>query len=169
MGEKYKTLGSRGQWRAEELGGLKPTVYDWCRLAAFIDGEGSVQINPYNKRPKGAIFQIRVLITNTNPALPLWITETFGGHVITRDFKNPKWKLSYCWSCTAARAAWILHNCLPWFLLKKTQAELLLEMQDRIDKTVQGRGRIVPDAERSYRSVIHEQVKALNSKGPANQ
>lgn len=163
---EYNTIGTRGTWRSEELKGLKPTVYDWARLAAFIDGEGSVQINPYSNRAKGSIFQARVLITNTNPILPLWLTETFGGNVVTRDHKNPKWKVAYIWSCTAGRASWILHNCMPWFLLKKAQAELLLEMQDRIDKTTHGRGRTISDAERDYRSLIHEKVKSLNHKGP---
>lgn len=153
-------------WKSEEFDQIKPSVYDWCRLAAFIDGEGSVQLNPYSNRRLGAVFQVRVIITNTNPALPLWLTANFGGNVVSRDHGNPKWKMAYTWSCTAARAAWILHNCMPWFLLKKAQAELVLEMQERIDHTRRGRGLSLSEAEREYRTGLQEQVKALNAKGP---
>jgi hypothetical protein len=163
----YDTLhASRRHWREEQLGDLKPTVYDWCRMAAFLDGEGQIQINPFSNRKFGSIFQVRILVYNTDPALMLWLTATFGGNVVSRQHDNPKWKRSYTWSCTAGRAAWILHNCLPWFILKKPQAELLIEMQDRIDLTVQGRNRRLSDEERDYRKEIHRSVKALNAKGP---
>jgi hypothetical protein len=166
MTKTYK-VASRRQWKAEELDGLKPTVYDWCRMAAFLDGEGCLQFNPYKRfRRKG---QVRIIVLNTNPALPTWILQTFGGNVVIRDHNNPKWKISYCWSCTAGRAAWIMHNCLPWFLLKKAQAELLLELQTHIDQTRQGRGRQISDEECAYRDGVHVEIKKLNAKGPVNQ
>ena len=162
MSEAY-TVASRRAWKSEELDGLKPTVYDWVRMAAFIDGEGSVQVNPYGKR---RLHQVRILVSNTNAALTNWLLRTFGGNVVLRDHKNPKWKVAYIWSCTAARAAWILWNCLPWFLMKREQAELLIELQERKDLTRQGRSLRLPEEERAYRATIHERVKVLNHKGP---
>ena len=168
MGETY-TTGPRRQWRSEEFAGFKPTIYDWCRMAAFIDGEGGVQVNPYSQRKNRGIVQCRVLVTNTNPALPIWLSATFGGNVVFRESGNPKWADRYTWSATAGRACWILFNCLPWMLLKKSQAELLLELQERIDQTRQGRNRTLSETERDYRVMIHEKVKLLNVKGPKNK
>jgi hypothetical protein len=163
MSDIYKSAGKRGQWKAEEFDGLKPTVYDWVRMAAFIDGEGNIQVNPYKKTRK---VQVRIVIVNTNEMLPLWLQETFGGHIVTRAFKNPKWKPCYAWSCTSGRACWILHNCLPWFLMKGSQAKLLMELQEHIDTTPHGRGTRLSEADHVYRDAIHFQVKKLNAKGP---
>lgn len=160
----YQTVADKRLWRAEEFDGLKPTVYDWCRMAAFIDGEGCLQVNPYKKTRK---VQVRMLIGNTNPNLAAWLKPTFGGHVVITTKPSPKYKDAYIWSCTSGRAAWIMYNCLPWFLLKKAQAELLMELQTHIDQTRQGRGRRVSEEEYEYRDGVHAQIKKLNARGPA--
>ena len=46
MAQWTQGVGQRRLWKAEEFDGLKPTVYDWCRVAAFLDGEGNLNINP---------------------------------------------------------------------------------------------------------------------------
>lgn len=83
-----------------------------------------------------------------------------------RESDNPKWKDRYTWSVTAARACWILHNCLPWMMLKNEQAKLLLELQDDIDHTLQGRGRRLTQEQIDKRVDLREKVKFLNLKGP---
>lgn len=157
-------VGPRGVWRAEEYDGLKPTVYDWVRMAAFIDGEGNIQVLPYGPTGKRKKFQVRIIIGNTNPVLAVWLKETFGGNIIIRDHNNPKWKVATIWSCTAGRAAWILWNALPWFLLKKAQADLMILLQTHIDLP---RKKRVPDEVIAYRADIHRQIKKLNAKGPS--
>lgn len=156
-------VGPRRQWRSEEFDGLKPIVYDWCRMAAFIDGEGTVDINTCGS--KADRYIVRVLIGNTNPNLVIWLKRTFGGNVIYRVNRNPKAKNSYIWSCTAARASWILYNCLPWLLLKGQQAQLMMELQENIDTTRQGRGRRVSDESIAWRAGVKEKLRALNAKG----
>ena len=37
MAQWTQGVGQRRLWKAEEFDGLKPTVYDWCRVAAFLD------------------------------------------------------------------------------------------------------------------------------------
>lgn len=61
-----------------------------------------------------------------------------------------------------------MHNCLPWFILKKAQAELLIQLQEHIDETRQGRGRSVSEDSHLYREDIHRRVKKLNRKGPVD-
>jgi hypothetical protein len=160
-------------WKAEEFDGLKPTVYDWARMAAFLDGEGNLNINPIrdkNRKP-GVRCQVRILIGNTNPALPVWIRETFGGNIVLRGTNgiNPRAKQSYIWSCTAGRAAWVLHNCLPWFLLKEAQAKVLISLQEDIDTTYQGRSRKVSQERLDQRLALKDELHKLNAKGRDNQ
>jgi len=167
-------IGQRRLWKAEEFDSLKPTVYDWARMAAFLDGEGHLNINPiYDKRriKNPTHLQVRILIGNTNPALPVWLRETFGGNIVLRNSQrnNPRAKQSYIWSCTSARAAWIMHNAMPWFLLKEAQAKLLLTLQEEIDKTRQGRGKFVSPERLKQRMEIKNQLHKLNAKGCDNQ
>lgn len=172
MSKWTQGIGQRRQWKAEEFDGLKPTVYDWVRMAAFLDGEGNLNINPrYDTRnnSRGWQVQVRILIGNTNPALPVWLRKTFGGNIILRQVKNLKAKDSYIWSCTSARAAWVLTNCMPWFLLKSAQAEILISLQEEIDATRQGRGRRVADASVERRMLLKQELHKLNAKGRANQ
>lgn len=135
-------------------------------MAAFMDGEGNLQVNPYKGRRAA---QVRILIGNTDANLALWLRRTFGGNVCIRNNRkyNPKAKTSYIWSCTAGRAAWILHNSIPWLLLKSAQAELLMELQTNIDLTRQGRGKHVSDEVFEYRRSVHVRIKELNAKGCA--
>lgn len=158
----------RRVWKSEELDGKRPSGYDWARIAAFIDGEGNLNINPFCR--KGSTTQnhaIRVLIGNTNPILPIWLQETFGGHIVSRDYDNPKWKVAYIWSCSSSRAAWILYNCEPWLLLKSDQAKLLIRLQENLDTTIQGRGLRVSPESIEFREGLKTQLHKLNAKGPS--
>lgn len=163
-----RVRGLRRQWKSDELAGLKPTIYDWCRLAAFIDGEGNLNINHCSDaRPRNII---RVLIANTNQDLVLWLSRTFGGVVTMRVHNNPKWKPAFVWACSAARAAWVIHNSLPWMLLKNKQAALLLELQEDLDKTRQSsKHEGISLDSIALRQRIGAEVKRLNAKGPAAQ
>jgi hypothetical protein len=165
MSQWKQGIGQRRMWKAEEFDGLKPTTYDWCRLAAFIDGEGNLNINPGKTKAGRPRFQVRVLVGNTNPVLPVWLKETFGGNIVLRINHVPSHKDAYIWSCTSGRAAWILHNALPWFLLKQAQAKILIELQEHVDMTRQGRGRTVTDDDNEYRVTLKDQLHVLNAKG----
>lgn len=171
MAEKYK-VGPRRMWKADEFDGLKPTVYDWVRMAAFLDGEGHMNINPIPRRNNmGPRLQVRILIGNTDPRLPVWLRDTFGGNIVLRNSQkyNPRAKQAYIWSCTAGRAAWILYNCAPWFLLKEAQAKLLIQLQEDIDKTRQGRSKHVSDERITARFLLKDELHKLNAKGRDNQ
>jgi len=173
MSEWTQGVGQRRLWKAEEFDGLKPTVYDWARMAAFLDGEGNMNINPiHDMRRKNPLhLQVRILIGNTNPNLPVYLRNVFGGNIVLRNQQkyNPRAKQTYIWSCTSARAAWILHNCMPWFILKSAQASLLINLQEEIDKTRQGRGRSVSTERIASRIAMKNELHRLNAKGCDNQ
>ncbi len=162
---KPRQLVQRGTWKSDELEGLKPTIYDWCRMAAFLDGEGHLDINPGRGSSGNLRYQTRILIGNSNPALPAWLIKTFGGTFHIRRITNRNAKDQYIWNCMSGRAAWILYNCMPWFIMKQAQAELLLALQESVDKTVQGRNRVVQPTEIELRSNLKQQLAKLNQRG----
>jgi len=157
-------VGPRRMWKAEEFDEHKPTVYDWCRMAAYLDGEGHLNLNPMIRK-HGRTIQVRIIIVNTDPQLPSWLKEVFGGNVCVRVPQNPKAKLIYAWSCTAGRAAWVLYNSLPWFIMKRAQADILIAMQEEVDKTRQGRGIRVTDEQWDRRFTLKAELHKLNLKG----
>ena len=56
-------------WKVPSFGEHNPSPLDWARLAAFIDGEGSILINTQKSvaasAPRGH-FYLRVTVANTD-------------------------------------------------------------------------------------------------------
>src|SRR6266487_1864296 len=112
-------------------GTIEPTEIDWARLAAYIDGEGSILITErhYKSSPYPGMY-IRVILANTDPRLPLWAKERFGGVFVIGWRDQPEHhKTPYKWHVSCNQAASVLEKCLPYFLLKKEQAEVALAFQ----------------------------------------
>jgi hypothetical protein len=106
---------------------FNPSEADWARLAAFIDGEGCIDIHesPYMpSRKKRSPIYIRIHVSNTDPRLFKWCQDNFGGTLQLRNKQRQGWRNCYVWFASCRRAAWILQNCLPYFVLKRDQAEL---------------------------------------------
>jgi len=146
------------------------SVVDWARLAAFLDGEGSISIvYAVHKTPRLASKRtqyeyVRLTIANTDPRLIDWLVATFGGIVRSRVYKrNDKWKPAFWWTSSCQRAAEILRGCLPYFILKRDRAELALALQATMVRSGR-KGTPIEVIER--RGVIKQQLHALNAKGP---
>lgn len=113
---------------------IEATTLDWARLAAFIDGEGSIFIGlqKYISRNTQRALQrtfIGVMITNTDVRLFTWLQERFSGCVSPMASKNPKWTPGYQWRVTEKEAMHVLENCLEYFVLKRNQAEIAIAHQ----------------------------------------
>jgi|SRR5580692_2853114 hypothetical protein len=109
---------------------MEPTQIDWARLAAFIDGEGTIVIKPYLVK----YTQLFVRIANTDPRLPLWCRKCFDhGKVYASDSQSRKFPgrmRVYTWIVQSKKAELILRGCLPYFILKKEQAEIALAYRE---------------------------------------
>lgn len=100
---------------------------DWARLAAFIDGEGSIVIaraRPMAKyRQRSISYSLNVTITNTSPQLIAWLNGNFGGSVHSKKLAGghrPIWS----WHLLEKQAEAVLQKCLPYFIIKQQQAEI---------------------------------------------
>jgi len=119
----------------------KPSELDWVRLAAFIDGEGFIDIEthtqyrPHLKR-EYTTHRLRIVIVNTDPRLALWLKATFGGCANFEPTKNPKWRHKLVWYLCSRAAADVLLSCLPYLLLKIEQAETALAFQATVTNKV---------------------------------
>lgn len=105
----------------------KVSEIDWARLAAFIDGEGTIMIGRTQKA-NGAIYHmLAVIVSGTSPLLMTWLQDTFSGE--TYLVPASKWRANatcYSWRMHEARAEAILLHCLPHFIIKGEQARVAL-------------------------------------------
>lgn len=147
---------------------------DWARLAAYIDGEGCINIHTNRgqvARGKSRMHSLVIGITNTDPRLPAWILDTFGVGLCYRVPDSPsvskkiaegKWQPRFHWNITARLAAQILEGCLPFFVIKREQAEISIAFQKT--KTYHGKGRLrerVPDNVIQMREQMAQKVRGL--------
>lgn len=107
-----------------------PSEIDYARLAAFIDGEGTIAIARRNRedRPSHSYY-LRIDIGNTERILTDWLKSVFGGNVYQCKRKKAR-KLFYTWAIHSYKVVDILNHTLPYLIIKIEQAELGLEFQE---------------------------------------
>ena len=103
---------------------LSPEVLAY--MAGIIDGEGSIALV---RHPGNRIFRMEfVIVQSQSPKLPKWIQSHFGGRIDRIDNKhNHIWR----WAAHPDVQANTLRHCLPYLVLKKRQAILLLYYYER--------------------------------------
>ena len=146
----------------------KVSAIDFARLAAFIDGEGTIYINmPYKNygRAKGPQHRLCVLVSNTDPRLMEWLKSTFDGCVyIVRNTKssNPLGKKRVMhWQVNERMAMHLLEHILPFMLLKRQQAEIGLAFM-KLKKTRAQTGTPLTDDEIAQRQGMKFAISGLN-------
>ena len=140
-----------------------PSELDYVRLAAFVDGEGCISI--YHRKPSKKdnvhnwkrTTQLILSVRNCDPRLPLWCKEVFGGS-IGRSYPRPPRRNSFLWVIRYKKAADILQACMPFFLLKREQAEIAIAIQQTMKRW--GRAQ-VPDNVRAQRATLTAELKRL--------
>lgn len=146
----------------------------WVRLAAFIDGEGHLtiarQTSSFKKLRSPHHWQhiTHVSVSNTDPRLPLWLLETFGGAVTMQQKhkRNPNWKDISHWRLTGKDAGIVLRECLPFLLLKKDQAEVLLAFQSLLESgTRRGKRRAISVEEWDQREGLRSKILVMTARG----
>lgn len=147
---------------------IEPTEMDWARLAAYIDGEGSIMIDRQVRKDSINLhFGLVIVIANTDPRLVLWGRERFGGRIYARSIRSAKHRMAYAWHISSSQAEYVLRGCLPYFLLKREQAEIGLAFRE----TYRMEGSLVRSGKKGWRSVpasviatrqeLHQRIKEL--------
>jgi hypothetical protein len=133
---------------------------DWARLAAYIDGEGCILIK--SNKPRITLGDVneryheRVIVANTDARLIVWLKETFGvGNVTTHQLNltpgHRMRRLRYDWEVTCKDAVWILQGTLPYFVIKREQAEVCLTLRKTFAWVRNAKGQRQPNDESQIR------------------
>ena len=149
----------------------KPTKTDWIRLAAFIDGEGTIAIKNLTTK-SGRYSQLFVAIANCDPRLPMWCHKKFGGLIYANDHnaarrRGKNWNRFYRWIQHSASAERLIRGCMPYFLIKKEQAAVALAYRETfLFKGGKGSARILSDADIAIRQKCREELHRLKREIP---
>jgi hypothetical protein len=106
-------------------------------FAGLFDGEGCVCLAEYHPRygGKGQVspyFRAQMSVSNTHHGVLLHIQRTIGG-IIGKPVhrgkpRRPLWR----WSAASRESAHIIRHILPFLVIKKQQALLLLEFHESV-------------------------------------
>ena len=127
-------------------------------LAGIFDGEGTVGL--YNSRNR---HESTVMITNTDPRLMLWIKDKIGyGCIATiRNSYHRRKHVVHHWRiCNRPRVKDFLEAIIPYLIVKKDQAELLLSLWQLEGN--KSKVKITPDV-KAKRDYVMEQLKYLKT------
>jgi len=141
------------------------TTSDLVYAAATIDCEGTIGIMVQREPSRNGgvlqFFYAIVSVTNTDSILTGWLQEMFGGNTGVRN-RNENHKPSYYWNVSTSSAYAFIEQVFPYLKLKWQQAELALELRDRIELS---NGKRLTSDEIEARMALKEAMNALNKKG----
>jgi hypothetical protein len=131
-------------------------------MAGIIDGEGSLNIeiqSPNSTCRKTDYYAIRLVIINTNKQLMDWLVANFEGKIRIRK-KLENRRQCYDWIIHSFKAAEILKACLPYMIVKKPSAEVIIEFMDH----KKDGWNITPDV-KEHRKFLYDKLKKINKTG----
>ena len=104
-------------------------------FAGIVDGEGSIGIAKCKKsikqNRKGYAYRAFFHITNTHLPMLEYLSKHFGGKISYLDERA----MCYNYTFSANKIRDILPKLIPYLLIKKKQAEIVLEFLTRMEKT----------------------------------
>ena len=106
------------------------TVEQLAYLAGILDGEGCLKPSRLpNKKTGEYIYKVaRVEVSNTSKELIDWLYGTFGGHVCPMIEREGNRKPQYRWKLRKQEMKDILPLVIPYFQIKKKEAEDILDL-----------------------------------------
>ena len=161
-------MGTRKHFRPER----EQLATEWSQLAAYIDGEGCIIIthSPAKDKPHwNPHFSLVVQVTNSDMRLLVWCKKTFGGFITNKKRKVCKAlgkRPLFHWHVVSGDAEWVLKNCLPYFIIKKEQAEVGIAFRESFPTVKYGKGYRVPSNVIEYRKTLKSKLSELKQSVP---
>lgn len=137
-----------------------PTHLQCAYLAGLIDGEGSIIIKHKNHRQ----YSILLTIYNSHEPVLQWVTSHFGcGFVCTQRNQRDRDQVPvYAWTSASFRAYHVLRATLPYLIIKKAQAEIVIEFQEALTSKQRHRWNQITDDDLQWREEQRLRLSRLN-------
>ena len=140
---------------------LKDAAY----IAGILDGEGCITLSKKKDPTMKLGYGLRphIMVTNTNKSLIKYLRDTTDlGIIYEGKLTNPKHKPNFRWQLWSLQAQSLLKEVLPYLLIKRKQAELLLEYIDRCSGK---KGGFLSASMLKYQAKTCDKMRKLNKRG----
>lgn len=149
------------------------TEIEWAQLATWLDSDGCISIlkSKPSRSAVNSTYHPRIQVYNSASCVMEWLQNHFNGTVVDTKRHRREHKQPHVWTCSTADHVALLKGALPYFLVKKDRALLLISYHENMlwdGKARKGRGRatiMIPD-EVARREGLYQQVHVLNQLGP---
>lgn len=140
------------------------TEAELAYFAGILDGEGSFVLH---RHKDGYRFACQMQVGNTDVRLLEWIRARFGGSVNRERRPNTTHKPVYRWVSQADTMDAVITAVLPYLIVKKDQAELMLAYRRTLAPMIRTKRSTndVPEHVKSERIRIHGSLAILNRRG----
>lgn len=149
------------------------TVAEAAYTAGIMDGEGTFYIGNYsgNRKNGDKHFQTLIAVATTDKSLMDWLHNTFGGGVRAytpgQMAKNSR-KQVFRWCATSNRMLHICEIIFPYLVIKKRQAEIMIEIRRTFDDlhNIKGRQHVqnLPKGILELRQQLMDELKLLHTR-----
>lgn len=136
------------------------TVEELAFTAGLMEGEGSVTINTFTKRNKGALI---VSCSNTNRELIDFLNDRWPGYCKPVTGLGPRRKPAWRWTIAALQALAFLEQIEPYVVTWRMKERIETARRWQAIKTKHWRHRTEADAEASF-NTFHW-MRELNVRG----
>lgn len=159
---------------------MEYTIAQLAYLAGLLDGEGCFHICDKVIKPRKSRgirktkkvwnartnFSLMITICNTNLEVLNWLKDVFGGFVyIAKKPGKPGWDIKKAWHMPCGPSRQILEAVLPYLIIKKNQAKLMIEGRKIIDANPK---RIkLPEESYQHLFFLATNMKLFNKKNPS--
>jgi hypothetical protein len=152
-----------------------PTEQECCYMAAVLDMEGYVGILKHVRKDRRLKdnYQPVIIISQTKHSWHESMQSLWGGTIrenYTHTRNHPKWARTWNLIFSSDEMASVLKTVRPYLKLKGDQADLCLQLHERITqartKKKHTRWTALTPEERKIRQDLYKRCKFLNQKGP---
>ena len=106
-------------------------------FAGLFDGEGCIAAYMQKAQTRSGhrypCASLRALVSMTDPRPLREFQKVFGGSLVSKAPKYQRKRVIWEWCLGSAAAGKFLRAIIPYLIVKKEQAELALELRERID------------------------------------
>jgi len=99
---------------------------DKAYIAGIMDGEGCFNMIKNPKR--NSIHSARIMVVNTEMSMLSFLKDRYGGFVIESKSKMQK-RYRWMWVLSNSNIDKFLHDILPYLVVKKEQAKIMIKFR----------------------------------------
>lgn len=121
------------------------TIAQLAYLAGILDGEGCFIIGCYAFSKKTGVphFHTTIQVTSTDKVLIEWLVDNFGGKLSTytaKQMANNCKRIPFRWTIYSDRVKHLCECTLPYLVIKKDQAQIMIDMRNTFERTRMRKG-----------------------------